>query len=186
MIELPTDVDKLLEELKEQGINLSLNGKKLRVEGKLSDDLKDRICEHKDGLIQLVEMDEHRWRKVDDLAIPDKALDETQADETSAPSWQDFYPDLAPADFEITEMTEGIGGRKIRGAMVGTVGFFIPRGKLEQGPPTKRKGRTREEWDFSRLHIPSQTDPGNVDVWMVARRLDSQGWKFWFLKRGHP
>ena len=49
------------------------------------------------------------------------------------PSWKKFYPDLVPADFEITESTRGIAGKKVRGAMVGPVAFFIPWGMLEQG-----------------------------------------------------
>ena len=35
------------------------------------------------------------------LAILDKVMDETQAEERTGCSWQDFYPDLDPADFEI-------------------------------------------------------------------------------------
>jgi len=55
MIELSVAADKLLEELKGKGVRLSLNGAKLRVKGKLSGDLKERIREHKSGLVQLVE-----------------------------------------------------------------------------------------------------------------------------------
>ena len=68
MIELSAGADKLLKELKEKGVSLSLNGKKLRVEGKLSDDLKDRIRELKDALIQLVE-DAWEW-EISELRIP--------------------------------------------------------------------------------------------------------------------
>ena len=68
--------------------------------------------------------------------------------------------------------------------MVGTVGFFIPWGMLEQGPapPTNRKSPTRVEWNFSRLHIPSQSNPGHVDVWMWGERLDPPKLKFWFVE----
>ena len=98
--------------------------------------------------------------------------------------WKNFYPDLAPADFEIRETAGGVAGRKIRGTMVGTVGFFIPWGMLEQGPPrpTNRKSPTRAEGGFSRLHIPSQTNPGKVDVWRCGERVDPPQLKFWFVK----
>ena len=68
MIELSAGADKLLEELKEKGVSLSLIGKKLRVEGKLSNDLKDRIRELKNALIQLVQ-DAGEW-EISELRIP--------------------------------------------------------------------------------------------------------------------
>ena len=40
---------------------------------------------------------------------------------------------------------------------------------------------TEAEWDFSRLHIPSQTHPGKVDVWMVGTRDDGAE-RFWFVE----
>lgn len=61
MIELSAAADKLLEELKEEGVTLSLNNGKLRVEGKLPDNLKEEVRKNKEGLIQLVKMGEHRW-----------------------------------------------------------------------------------------------------------------------------
>ena len=119
-------------------------------------------------------------RNQPDLNSKDNLGHITQEEHT----WKNFYPDLAPADFEITETTGGIAGRKIRGTMVGTVGFFIPWGMLEQGPPrsTNKKRPTREEWDFSRLHIRSQTHPGRVDVWLCGERVDPPKLKFWFVK----
>ncbi len=65
MIELSATADQLLEELKEKGVRLSLNNGKLRVEGKLSDDLKQRVRQYKEGLVQLVELGEHKWRPVE-------------------------------------------------------------------------------------------------------------------------
>ena len=62
MIELSAAADKLLEELKGEGVKLSLNGGKLRVEGKLPDNLKQEVRKNKEGLIQLVRLGEHRWR----------------------------------------------------------------------------------------------------------------------------
>ncbi len=65
MIELSAAADQLLEELKEKGVRLSLNGEKLRVEGKLSDDLKEKVRKNKEGMIQLIKLGEHRWRKTE-------------------------------------------------------------------------------------------------------------------------
>ena len=115
-----------------------------------------------------------------DLILKDNSGHITQGE----PSWKKFYPDLAPADFEITETTGGVAGRKIRGTMVGTVGFFIPWGMLEKGPrpPTNRKSPTRTEWNFSRLHMPSQSNPGHEDVWMWGERVDPPKLKWWFVE----
>jgi len=66
MIELSVAADKLLEELKGKGVKLSLNNKKLRVEGKLPDNLKEEVRKNKEGLIQLVKLGEHRWGQVDE------------------------------------------------------------------------------------------------------------------------
>ena len=60
MIELSAAADKLLEELKGKGVRLSLNGEKLRVQGELSDELKEQVMENKKGLIQLVQAGEHK------------------------------------------------------------------------------------------------------------------------------
>ena len=43
MIELSAAADKLLEELKAEGIKLSLTGERLRVQGELSDEFKERV-----------------------------------------------------------------------------------------------------------------------------------------------
>jgi hypothetical protein len=64
VIELSAAADKLLEELKGKGVKLSLNGGKLRVEGKLADNLKEEVRKNKEGLIQLVKLGEHRWSQV--------------------------------------------------------------------------------------------------------------------------
>ena len=66
MIELSATAEKLLEELKETGIRLSLTGDKLRVQGDLSDELKKQVLKNKEGLIQLVKLGERRWRKVEE------------------------------------------------------------------------------------------------------------------------
>jgi len=66
MIELSAAADKLLEELKEKWVKLSFAGEKLRVQGELSDELKKRVLKNKEGLIQLVKLGEHRWRKVEE------------------------------------------------------------------------------------------------------------------------
>ena len=47
------------------------------------------------------------------------------------------------------------------------------------------KVSTREEWDFSKLLIPSQTHPGRVDIWMCGTRLDRPGFQFWFVRSGN-
>ena len=100
-----------------------------------------------------------------------------KTDAQGEPSWKKFYPDLASADFEITKTTGGVAGRKIRGTMVGTVGFFIPWTILEKGPPPPAN-----EGNSSMLHIPSQTNPGKVDVWRCGARVDPPQLKFWFVK----
>jgi hypothetical protein len=61
MIELSAEAAELLEELKKKGVKLSLNNEKLRVEGKLSNSLKEEVRKNKEGLIQLVKLGEHRW-----------------------------------------------------------------------------------------------------------------------------
>ena len=66
MIELSATADQLLEELKAEGIKLSFNNGKLRVQGELSDYLKEQVLKNKEGLIQLVKLGEHRWRKVEE------------------------------------------------------------------------------------------------------------------------
>ncbi len=66
MIEISAAADKLLEELKANGIKLFLTGEKLRVQGELSDEFKKRVLKNKEGLIQLVKLGEHRWRKVEE------------------------------------------------------------------------------------------------------------------------
>jgi len=64
MIELSAEAAELLEEFKEEAVTLSLNNQKLRVEGKLLDELKEEVRKNKEGLIQLVKMGEHRWSQV--------------------------------------------------------------------------------------------------------------------------
>ena len=54
MIELSATADKLLEELKAKGVKLSFTGEKLRVQGELSDELKEQVRKNKEELIQLV------------------------------------------------------------------------------------------------------------------------------------
>ena len=66
MIELSAEAAELLEELKEEGVKLSLNDEKLRVEGKLPDNLKEEVRRNKEGLIQLVKLGEHRWYQIDE------------------------------------------------------------------------------------------------------------------------
>ncbi len=74
MIELSAEAAELLEELKEEGVTLSLNNGKLRVEGKLPDNLKEEVRKNKEGLIQLVKMGEHRWYQVDECTMPTKGV----------------------------------------------------------------------------------------------------------------
>jgi hypothetical protein len=119
------------------------------------------------------------------LAILDKALGEIQGEDKSGHSWQGFYPGLAPSDFAIVETAGGISGRKVKGEMSGLVSFFIPFGKHEKGPqPTTKREMataTSQEWDFSKIYIPSQTDPARIDVWMVGERVNGDKSKWWFL-----
>ncbi len=114
------------------------------------------------------------------LAILDKALDETQADEKSDRSWQDFYPNLDPADFKIEELASGVSGRRMKEDVAGTVGFFIPWERLKEGPA----GQVDDdgEWEFFELRIPSQVKAGFVDVWSLGWRRWPVGFRFRFLR----
>ena len=64
MIVLSAEADKLLDEMKEKGIKLSLNKGKLSVEGQISGELRETTRKNEDGLIQLVELGEHQWQGV--------------------------------------------------------------------------------------------------------------------------
>ena len=55
---------ELLDTLKDRGARLSLDGDNIVVKGFLTDDLRDQIREHKQGLIDLMEDGEHLWQKV--------------------------------------------------------------------------------------------------------------------------
>ncbi len=114
------------------------------------------------------------------LAILDKAMGETQADEKSDRSWQVLYPDLEPADFEIKETVGGISGRRMKEDVTGTTGFFIPWERLKEGPA----GQVDDdgEWETSELRIPSQVKAGLVDVWSLSRRQWPVGFRFRFLR----
>jgi len=114
------------------------------------------------------------------LAILDKALDETQADEKSRHAWQDFYPDLDPADFEIEELTSGISGRRKKEDVTGTTSFFIPWERLKKGPAGEVEDTG--EWETSELQIPSQVKAGFVDVWSLSQRRWPVGFRFRFLR----
>lgn len=52
---------ELLDMLKSCDINLSLDGDKIVVKGHLTDDLRHRIREHKQHLVELIKDGEHRW-----------------------------------------------------------------------------------------------------------------------------
>jgi len=114
------------------------------------------------------------------LAILDKALDEPQADEISGHSWQDFYPDLDPADFEIKETAGGISGRRVKEVVAGTIGFFIPWERLKKGPAGEVEDTG--EWETSELRIPSQVKAGLVDVWSLSRKRCGVGFRLRFLR----
>jgi len=95
-------------------------------------------------------------------------------------TWQDFYRDLDPADFEIEELTSGISGRRMKEDVAGTIGFFIPWERLKEGPA----GRVEDtgEWETSELRIPSQVKAGFVDVWSLGRRRCPVGFRLRFLR----
>ncbi len=90
MIELSAAADKLLEELKAKDIHLSLYGKRLRVKGNCSDELKEQVLENKKGLIQLVMLGEHRWRKVEEWEFRREGnrMIGKRLDEAGETSWQ--------------------------------------------------------------------------------------------------
>jgi len=66
MIKLSADADKLLEELKCWEVKLLVVGERLKVEGELPEDLKNRIRAHEKELILLVKLGEHRWRQAEE------------------------------------------------------------------------------------------------------------------------
>jgi len=70
MIELSAEAAELLEELKGKGVKLSLNNSNLRVEGKLPDNLKEEVRKNKEGLIQLVKLDQHAEWQFKPVQIP--------------------------------------------------------------------------------------------------------------------
>ena len=90
MIELSVAADKLLDELKKKGVKLSLNNGKLRVEGKLADSLKEEVRKNKEGLIELVKLGEHRWRKLEEWEFRREGnrMIGKRLDEAGETSWQ--------------------------------------------------------------------------------------------------
>ncbi len=60
------DALELLDTLKSCDIKLSLDGEKIVVKGHLTDDLRHRIREHKQHLVELIEDGEHKWRPVEE------------------------------------------------------------------------------------------------------------------------
>ena len=90
MIELSAAADKLLEELKAKDIHLSLYGKRLRVKGGCSDDLKKQVLKNKEELIQLVKLGEHRWRKVEEWEFRREGnrMVGTRLDEAGQTAWE--------------------------------------------------------------------------------------------------
>ncbi len=51
-------------------------------------------------------------------------------------TWRDFYPELNSDEWRIAENERGVSGTKITGEMVGVVSFYIPSGRLAEGPLT--------------------------------------------------
>ncbi len=47
-------------------------------------------------------------------------------------TWRDFYPDMNPDEWQITENERGVHGAKIAGRLVGIVLFFIPSKMLAE------------------------------------------------------
>ncbi len=41
-----------------------------------------------------------------------------------------------------------------------------------------------EKWNFQRMRIPSQENPGIDDIWVVGNRIDGEvGYTFWFVEQ---
>ena len=95
-------------------------------------------------------------------------------------TWQDFDPDLEPADFKIEETVGGISGRSVREDVAGTIGFFIPWERLKEGPTSLVEDAG--EWEVSELTIPSQVEAGFVDVWSLGSRRCGVGFRLRFLR----
>ena len=99
-----------------------------------------------------------------------------------ADAWRKFYPDLDPEEWAITVLDSGVSGKKVKGQMSGTVGFFIPDERLRSGPTPKKKPDRREEWCFEKIRIP-RLDRQGFDEWMVGTRLGTPGqFKFWAVR----
>ena len=89
--------------------------------------------------------------------------------------WKLFYPDLDPGEWEIIHTVNGaVCGKKVKGQLSGTIGFYLPADRFREVPAPKTRSRV-EEWDFRKERI------GN-DFWMVGKGLHKTGvWQWWFI-----
>ena len=71
-------------------------------------------------------------------------------------------PPKDSADFEIT----GAPSEKLSEAVVDNTGNVS----------------LREEWEFSKVYIPSQTEPGKVDIWIFGTWVGGPGFRLWLLR----
>jgi hypothetical protein len=89
-------------------------------------------------------------------------------------TWNDFYPDINPAEWEIKTGPDGsVFGEKVRGQKQGTVTFLIPAEVLKQGP-TPKVISNREEWDAKVIQLPVGEN-GELVNWQLRVRLDRPG-----------
>ena len=55
---------ELLDALKSSGISLRLDGSNVVVQGRLTDDIRHQIRQHKQDLVELMKDGEHKWEPI--------------------------------------------------------------------------------------------------------------------------
>ena len=89
----------LLSDLIALGCKLELEGEdRVAVIGRLSDDLRQRIREHKAGLLALVKAGEHKWRQ--------ESHWHAQIEEAGGSRWLVLYSLDKPGDFKAHRLTD--------------------------------------------------------------------------------
>ena len=89
--------------------------------------------------------------------------------------------------FELVERLRYAGGHiRIKGKRVhveappGAVGPELKK-ELKKAKPEILE---LEHWNFQRMRIPNQENPGMDDIWVVGTRIDGEdGYTFWFVEQ---
>jgi len=89
--------------------------------------------------------------------------------------------------YELMERVYSVGGQlSIQG---GAVHVDAPRGAVtpelkKELKRAKPKLLELEYWDFRRIRVASQENPGMDDIWIVGTRIDGEvGHTFWFVEQ---